>query len=620
MRIYILLLLFISFFSYSQDKQIDSLKRVLTEYEKVSSDRNDTLRILTLQQIANYYILYKPDSGIIFAQKAIRYCSQRPNYERFLDKNYLILGVSYATKGFHESAIPTYYKSLSFAQKHHHLVYVALSYKFIGDSFFLRNIFDKAEENYGYALKNYNILGDSTYIKDSYSLLGNVYFSQKKYQKSYKFYLQGKDQANIGLALIYLGKEKQGLAMLNEELEKKKKLNSHFDVVSLNQKLSEYYKNINQFNKSNRYALEAFNLSLKNNFQNEQMLASDILFQNYEKLNDKTNSLKFLKEHQNLMKTITDESQKELMNALKFEYDLRNKKEELKSTTADLQSETKLKYYAIGIATLFLALLGLIVFSYRQTTKSKQLIEEKNTKLEIAQNELTELNQNLEQKVNERTSDLQKANQELIQKNQEIVEAMFKGQTFERKQVAAELHDNLGSQLSAMRWSVLAMNKTSMSVEEREIYDNVLSMMDESYNQIRNISHNLLPQELEKEGLQKAIEKLIHKLNRNQSIEFSLDFSQYIKPTHSSIALEIYAVILELVNNIIRHSKASKAFISFSNTNQNLQIEVIDNGIGLNPTHFEEGIGFRNIKERIAKIGASIKFQNLNGFHAIIKI
>lgn len=620
MRYGFILFLFFTFSTYSQDKEIDSLKRVLVEYEKVSNVRNDTLRILTLQRIANYYITVKPDSAIGFAQKSIASCLKSIDYEKFLDKSYLILGVAFATKGFHESAIPTYYKALTFAQKYKHLSYIGQCYKFIGDSFFLRNLFTKAEENYKDALRSYQILGDTLNAIDMYSLLGNVYFSQKNYKKSYSFYSKGNDKANIGLSLIYLGQEKQGLEIVTTELKKMKLSKNDFQIVLLNHSISEYYKINQQLNKSNTYAIEGFNLAMKNNFQNEQMIISDILFQNYEKLGDKEKTLKYLKVHQNLMKIITDESQKELINSLKFEYDLRANQEELQNTTANLKSETQSKYYAIGIALLLVALLGLIIFNYRQTNKSKQLIEEKNNKLESAQNELTELNQNLEQKVTERTSELQQANQELTQKNQEIVDAMFKGQTFERKQVAAELHDNLGSQLSAMRWSILAMNKAVMSTEEREIYENVLSMMDESYNQIRNISHNLLPEELEKEGLQKAIEKLIYKLNRNQSISFSLNFNEYLIPLSSSIALEIYAIILELVNNIIRHSKATKVFISFSNINQNLSIEVTDNGIGLNPIHFEEGIGFRNIKERTSKIRATVEFKNQNGFHAIITV
>lgn len=620
MKIYLSFFLFISFFSYSQDRQIDSLKRVLTGYEKVSNVKNDTLRILTMLRIANQYFTTKPDSAINFAQKSINFCSKFSIYEHFLERGYLVLGVALATKGFHESAISNYYKSLIFAKKYKNTLYIGLCYKFIGDSFYLRNIVNQAEENYKYALEKYRILGDSTYMNEIYAQLGSIYFSKRKYQKSYEFYVLGKDQAKIGLTLMYLGKEKKGTPILISELDKMKKADDNFQITLLNKEISDYYRSVKQLIKSNKYAIESFNVAKKNNFQHEQMQASNILFQNYDELSNQQKALEYLKIHQSLMKTSNEQSQNELMKSLTFEYDLRNKQDELKSTTADLQNETKLKYYAIGTAILFLALLGLIVFSYRQSNKSKQLIEEKNTKLEIAQNELTELNQNLELKVIERTSELQKANQELIQKNQEIVEAMFKGQTFERKQVAAELHDNLGSQLSAMRWSILAMNKASMNVNEREIYENVLSMMDESYNQIRNISHNLLPQELEKEGLQKAIEKLIHKLNRNQSIEFLLDFNQYTKPLHSSIALEIYAIILELVNNIIRHSKASKASISFSNTSQNLQIDIVDNGIGLNPTHFEEGIGFKNIKERIAKIGATINLKNFQGFEVQIKI
>lgn len=620
MKIYVLCLLFISFFSYSQNKEIDSLKRVLTEYEKVSDVKNDTLAISTLQRIANNYITIKPDSAINFAQKSIAFCSKSINYEKYLDKSYLILGVSYATKGFHESAIPTYYKALTFAQKYSHLLYTGLCYKFIGDSYLFRNQFQQSEESYKNALKSYRMLGDSSKVINVYNLLGNVYFHQKNYPKAYNFYQKGKNKTNIGHSLLYLGKEKEGLELMLSNIPTLEEIKSNFQITLIYLNISKYYKQSNNLTLSNEYAQKVIDITVKNSFQNEQMLASEILSQNYDKLGNEEKALAYLKIHQNLLKITTEQSQKELLNSLKFEYDLRIKQEELQSTTVDLQSATKVKYYAFGIILLLITLLSLIVFYNRQINKTKQLIVDKNDKLELAQNQLTELNQNLEQKVIERTSELQKANQELIQKNQEIVDAMFKGQTFERKQVAAELHDNLGSQLSAMRWSILAMNKASMNINEREIYENVLSMMDESYNQIRNISHNLLPEELKKEGLQKAIEKLIYKLNRNQSIAFSINFNEYSQLLNSTIALEVYAIILELVNNIIRHSKATQASIIFSNTNQSLQIQVTDNGIGLNPIHFEEGIGFKNIKERVHKIGATIDLKNYKGLQATIYI
>jgi signal transduction histidine kinase len=620
MRYYILLLMFTSFVSYSQDKEIDSLKRILTEFEKVSNVKNDTLAILTLQRIANNFITTKPDSAISFAQKSIKFCSKSIDFEKYLDKSYLILGVSYATKGFHESAIPTYYKALTFAQKYNHLLFTGLCYKFIGDSYLFRNQFQQSEENYKNALKSYRMLGDSSKVINVYNLLGNVYFHQKDYLKAYNFYQKGENKTNIGHSLLYLGKEKEGLKLMHSNIPALEATKSNFQITLIYLNISKYYKQSNNLTLSNEYAQKVMDITVKNSFQNEQMLTSEILSQNYDKLGNKEKALAYLKIHQNLLKITTEQSQKELLNSLKFEYDLRTKQEELQSTTADLQSATKAKYYAFGIALLLITLLSLIAFYNRQINKTKQLIVDKNDKLELAQNQLTELNQNLEQKVIERTSELQKANQELIQKNQEIVDAMFKGQTFERKQVAAELHDNLGSQLSAMRWSILAMNKASMNVDEREIYENVLSMMDESYNQIRNISHNLLPEELEKEGLQKAIEKLIHKLNRNQSIAFSLNFSDYSQSLNSSITFEVYAIILELVNNIIRHSKANKSSITFSNSDDNLTIQVVDNGVGLNPTHFEEGIGFRNIKERVNKIGATIDLQNLQGLQATIYI
>ncbi len=190
-------------------------------------------------------------------------------------------------------------------------------------------------------------------------------------------------------------------------------------------------------------------------------------------------------------------------------------------------------------------------------------------------------------------------NRRLIKKNAEIEEAHFRGQKTERKRVAEELHDNLGSQLSAMRWSILAMDKKQFNQTEQEIYDNILEMVDDSYKQVRNLSHNLSPALLETEGLEKTLEKLIKKLNKNERIHFEFISENFPKKLDKKIEFELYSILLELINNIIKHSQASKATISIAENNHQIQIQVNDNGKGYTESDLHNGQGLRNIQKRV---------------------
>src|SRR5207237_9048760 len=127
--------------------------------------------------------------------------------------------------------------------------------------------------------------------------------------------------------------------------------------------------------------------------------------------------------------------------------------------------------------------------------------------------EIESLNTGLEEKVQQRTAELERANDQLRAKNREIADALLRGQTQERKRVAADLHDNLGGLLAAIKVSLGALDPGRMPEREQLIYNNLLTMTKEAYAEIRYLSHNLQPEELEKQGLIKALTRLTEKLN-----------------------------------------------------------------------------------------------------------
>ncbi len=200
------------------------------------------------------------------------------------------------------------------------------------------------------------------------------------------------------------------------------------------------------------------------------------------------------------------------------------------------------------------------------------------------------LNEQLEEKVRTRTAELQKS-------YNESKEAMQRGQSIERKRMAADLHDNLESLLTAINISLDNINTEQLTERERKIYANILSMTENSYDEVRILSHNLMPEELEKEGLENALRMMIGKMNTNQKIRFSLIINN-LAYQNKAIDLNIYAICLELIQNIIKHSKATNATISLFEKANILWLEVVDKGTGINKNN-EKGIGFKNIQDRL---------------------
>lgn len=247
------------------------------------------------------------------------------------------------------------------------------------------------------------------------------------------------------------------------------------------------------------------------------------------------------------------------------------------------------------VLTLFLgyALLN------RRTLKRKNLkIAMQKQVIEAANAHLSDFNQALESKVQERTQELQQA-------YDDIKTAMLRGQTNERKRVASELHDNLGSMISAVRFQMQAMDTDALVPKERQIYRRVYEMIGNAYDEVRHISHHLLPAALETEGLANASMELVSDLNANDRIRFQLLADPNIS-WPKEIETDLYSILLELTNNIIKHSTASHVVIELNAAADQPALSLTDNGHHFDPTAASRGRGFANLESRVARLNGRL--------------
>jgi signal transduction histidine kinase len=186
----------------------------------------------------------------------------------------------------------------------------------------------------------------------------------------------------------------------------------------------------------------------------------------------------------------------------------------------------------------------------------------------------------------------------------------LEGQTAERKRVAADLHDNLSSMLTAVRWNLMALNKNNLNESEHKAYDDILAMTTTAHDQVRLISHNLLPEELEKEGLTTALERLVNKLNRSGAVHFDLTITHLAERLSKKTEFELYS--LELTHNVIKHSEATEAEISLIQQDKCIHLIVSDNGKGLDENR-QNGMGIQNVESRIKSLNGKWTISSQEG-------
>lgn len=203
-----------------------------------------------------------------------------------------------------------------------------------------------------------------------------------------------------------------------------------------------------------------------------------------------------------------------------------------------------------------------------------------------------------------------------------ILSAIVRTEENERKRFAKDLHDGLGPLLSNLKMSVSTLERIENRKEMDEILENMKEVSIEAINGIKQISNNLSPHILENFGIIHALENFSKtiEINCKTRIKIISNFDDLRFPYNIEIVL--YRVINELINNTIKHSKATEIQILLNKIGEKLEIEYSDNGIGFDSNkiaHDHSGMGISNIKSRIKTINGRIDlFSDENGSQAII--
>lgn len=249
--------------------------------------------------------------------------------------------------------------------------------------------------------------------------------------------------------------------------------------------------------------------------------------------------------------------------------------------------------------------------------------EKEHAQLQLIQ-KLEEINSLKENLNEELATQIEIKTRELKNKQTELYWSILTGEERERKRIAKELHDGLGAQLSALKLHAQSVDYEKMLLVENTkiLHQNLINQIDEACLEVRSISHDLLPPGLINSGITESINRFIHQIKENSDIDLKF-IHQIEKETFTKdVEVQIFRIVQELVNNIIKHAHAQSAAIQLIQNNSKLLIIAEDDGIGFDMEGTKEGLGINNIKNRIASLKGSIVFDTLrnNGTTVIIEI
>jgi len=217
---------------------------------------------------------------------------------------------------------------------------------------------------------------------------------------------------------------------------------------------------------------------------------------------------------------------------------------------------------------------------------------------------------------------IQKLKEETLKTNyqNELLRSSIEAEEGERKRIAQDLHDELGAALSIMRMNIMMLEqKNNDAGNNLSGLANVRQLSETALASVRNISHRLMPPQLESFGLLKTLEAVIEQINGAGSLSVELIPLCALGDLSWTMDLTLYRVIMELINNTIKHSGASQAKIEFSDAGTHLKCVYTDNGRGL-PEQSNRGLGLKSIEGRMRAVEGSLEYGNNIGGGILVTI
>ena len=198
----------------------------------------------------------------------------------------------------------------------------------------------------------------------------------------------------------------------------------------------------------------------------------------------------------------------------------------------------------------------------------------------------------------------------------EFARGMLESQESERRRIAASLHDSLGQNLLVIRSQAhLALQSIADQSGVRQRLEEISDTTVQALDEVREITHDLRPYQLDRLGLTQSIRALTRKVSESHSVSFACHVDEIDGIFNSNSEIHVYRIIQEGINNIVKHSGATEATVVIKSSLGNLSISIRDNGHGLaaGGAASDAGFGLSGIRERAEIMEGSARIDSVPG-------
>jgi signal transduction histidine kinase/uncharacterized protein HemY len=467
--------------------------------------------------------------------------------------------------------------------------------------------FDKSIEYYTKCETYYKTTADTTNLIEIWSNTAVSYIAQDKYSQAILLLQQAveslKDypsphislvvQMNLGLVYMQIQEYSKALIYFDESLITAQEQQNKLFLTNIYNYHGANYFYLKDYPASISYYKKALGLSKELALIDKQRSAIFGLYESNEYLGNTIEALNYHKKYVALKDSLYNTETTNRISELQEQYDTKQKEQDIQQLNIEnkniaLESELKTKQLnqfllVIVLGTLIMFFLGLL-WRYRNKQQKERT---KHTKV-------------LHEK---------KVNQMINQQEIEMLDAVVDAQQKERKGVAKEIHDTLGSFLATLKYQHEAGKElTSKGPANQEQYQLMEQLIGQTAKEVRSIAHQMATGEKFEFDLQVTIEQLVNRIRNTQQFDLKFNYLGASFTLPRELELTLYRVTQELLSNILKHANATEAMVQINQSETEITLMVEDNGCGfaVKTSKKKGGLGLHSIRERIEQFNGQV--------------
>ncbi len=338
-----------------------------------------------------------------------------------------------------------------------------------------------------------------------------------------------------------------------------------------------------------------------NRLELQQKVIGDLV-KLYNAQEDYKNAYNLITQYQRVSREIDNNQNERLVKDLELKYETLKKEKEISQLQedqllkeAEIERQKTIQYaFLIGFLVILIPIILLLIVYYQKLQTQSLLNAQQEA---INQQEVKTLLQS----------------QEL-----DLAKNTIAVQSKERDRIARELHDSIGGNLAGIK---LKMNSL---FDQQPEFKQILSLLDTTYNEVREISHSLIPKEFEGSAFTDLVSNYIYNINEDSTVNMRFEAfpSDEVNAMAIGLQVSLYNIIKELVTNALKHAQAKAINVQITSFEEDQTIELLyeDDGVGFDVNLLKKGIGLKNMEKRVTTFKGTMSIDSTPNRGTVISI